>query len=190
MHEFLRQCGSHMGRDERTHVAAKSRDFLYDSGTEKRVGVLRHHENRFDTLVQFTIHQGELKFKFKVRNGAQSTDDSLRAALFNVFHEQTIEGIGFYVREVADGFSHEFEALFQFEKRTFALVLGNGDDDAIEKFCRSLNDVQVSVCERIKTPRVDCDTHTAQCRAWAAVDEQEKRGLEQTGQTHTSYDVI
>src|SRR5665213_1817918 len=76
--QFLLQSRLHMSRHERADIAAKPRDFFHDTRTQKRVGVLRHHENRLDVFVQLAVHQRELELKFKIGDGAQPAHNRLR----------------------------------------------------------------------------------------------------------------
>src|SRR5204863_5801273 len=78
------QCLLHFFRNERAHVSAEPRDFLYDARTQERVSVLGHHKNRFNPLLQFTVHQGELKFKFEILLSLKAADDRLSATALHV----------------------------------------------------------------------------------------------------------
>ena len=149
-----------MRRDKRADVASQPRDFLYNARAKKGVGVLGHHKNCFDLLVQFTIHQGELKFKFKVRNSAKAANDSLGGAAGNVVHQEAIEGVRFDGGQVLYGAADHFHAFLQSEEGVFALAFGNGHDDSVEEFCGALEDVQMAVGERVKTARVNCSSHS------------------------------
>ena len=65
--QFVGQRRLHVRRHKRADVAAQPRDFLHDPRTQKRVGVLRHHENRFDPFIQFTIHQAPAEIQIQSR---------------------------------------------------------------------------------------------------------------------------
>jgi len=134
-------------------------DFLDDARTKKRVGVFRHHENRFHFFVQLAVHERELEFEFKVRDGAQAADDGLGFALVGVFDEQSIEGIRFGVGNVFDAAADEFDAFFERKERLFAFVFGDRHDDVIEQFDGAFNDVEMAVRQGIKTARVDGGSH-------------------------------
>src|SRR5436190_6399610 len=56
LRQFLLQRALHMRRHKGLHVAAEPRDFLDDARAQERVGLLRHHEDRFDPLVELTVH--------------------------------------------------------------------------------------------------------------------------------------
>src|SRR5437588_12406353 len=94
---FAAQPGGERCLDVRGHkimnVSPQTRDFLNDPRAEEGVRVLGHHKNRLNAFIQLTIHQGELKFKLEVRNGAQATNYRLGAAAAGVLDQQTIEGI-------------------------------------------------------------------------------------------------
>src|SRR5258708_3003267 len=70
--------------DEGADTAAETGNFLNNARTKERVGIFGHHENGFDSFVELTIHQSELKFKFKVGNSAQAANDGLGGAALNI----------------------------------------------------------------------------------------------------------
>lgn len=148
-----------MGGDEAADVAAEAGDFLDHTGANEGVGFLGHHEDRFNLFVQLAIHEGELEFEFKVGNGAEAADD--RFALFglDVIHEQAGEGVDLDVGKVLDGAGGEILALHHTEHRRFAFIDGDGNDDPIEKAGRTLDNIQVTVGDRIKTTGVNGCPH-------------------------------
>src|SRR5437867_12732337 len=70
--QLASQSSADLRRNKGADIPAQAGDFLDNSRAEKGVSVFWHHENRFDSLVQFTIHQSELKFKLKIGYRAQS----------------------------------------------------------------------------------------------------------------------
>src|SRR5687768_11572029 len=78
---------------ETAHVATEARDLLDEPRTNESVRILGHHENRFHALVQFSVHQGELKFKFEVGNSAQSAHHGIAVHSFHILDEQSSEGV-------------------------------------------------------------------------------------------------
>ena len=162
-----------MRRHKRAHIAPQSRYLLHHSRTEKRVSVLRHHENRFHSLIQLTIHQGQLKFKFKVRNSPQSTHNGLRGALVHVVHQQALERIRLHVRQVPDRIAHQLQSFFQCEQGLFALVPRHRHNHAIEQFGRAFDHIQVAVGEWIKTAGINRRAHGKQLTTWTLPDEEE-----------------
>src|SRR5436190_18147556 len=100
-----------MRRHKSAHVTAKTGDFFDDARTEKSIGVFRHHEDCLDAFVELTVHQGELKFKFKVRYGAQPADDGLSRAAVHILHQQPIKRVCLDVFEESDGITDQVAAL-------------------------------------------------------------------------------
>ncbi len=149
----------HVRRDEALHIAAQPRYLLDNARTEKSVSFSRHHKNRFHGPVQFTIHQSELKFKFKVRNGAQSADDSLAILLGGVIDQQTVERIRVHIGELAQRLFNQAQTILEREEWLFALVLGHGHDDAVKQLGRALNDVQMAVGQRVEAAGINCRSH-------------------------------
>src|SRR3954470_2527287 len=157
--QFLEQGDPHRRGHKSTHISAQPRNFLHNPRTEKCIRVFWHHEDGFNALVQFTIHQSELKFKFEVRYGPESPDHSLPGALFHVIDQQTVKTVGGYVGNRRDHLFHQGDPFGEVKKRTFAFVKCDRDDDAIKKLRGPLNDVQMTVGERIKTPRINDRAH-------------------------------
>jgi hypothetical protein len=162
-----------MHRHKGRNIAAEAGNFLDDARAEEGIRVLRHHENRLDFFIQFTIHQGELEFEFEVRDGAQSADDGLGVAALNVIHQQGIEGIGFGIGNVFDGLANQIHPFFKREHRLFGVVLGDGHNDVIEQFDGAFDDVQVAVGQGIKTAGINGGSHEADSNNCPRNDEQE-----------------
>ena len=148
-----------MRRHEGGDVAAEAGDFFDDAGAEERVGVFRHHENRFHFFVQLAVHERELEFEFEVGDGAQTADDGLGFALVGVVNEQAVEGINFGVGDVFDAAADEFDAFFEREERLFAFVFGDRHDDMVEQFDGAFDDVEVAVRQGIKTAGINGGSH-------------------------------
>src|SRR5258708_17947784 len=67
---FLRQSLFHQLRDQAAHRSAEPENFFHKSRTQVRVGLRRHHEDRFQLRLQFAVHQGHLQFKLVIADGA------------------------------------------------------------------------------------------------------------------------
>jgi hypothetical protein len=147
------------GGDEAVDVASEAGDFLDDAGAEEGVGIFGHHEERFDTLVEFAVHEGELEFELEVGDCAEASKDGLTALLFDVIDEESGEGIDFDFFEVGDGLGDEVFAFFEGEEGVFGFIFCDGDDDAIEEFYGAFDEIEVAVGEGIETTWVDDQFH-------------------------------
>jgi len=119
-----------MCRNKRSHIAAKTRNFFDDARTDEGVCIFGHHENRFDFFVQIPVHQGKLKFKLKIRHGAQPAHNRLRLLFRGVFHKEAVKAVSLGVWQVGNRLFYEFKPLARRKQRGFAFVFGNGHDDA------------------------------------------------------------
>lgn len=143
-----------VGGDEGTDVAAEAGDFLDHAGADEGVGFLRHHENGFDALVEFAVHEGELELELEVGHSAKTANDGFALFGLDVVNEEPGERVDFNIRKMLDGAGGEVFALRHAEERSFAFVDGDGDDNAIEETCGALDHIEVTIGYRIETSRV------------------------------------
>src|SRR5579864_1308345 len=66
---------------------------------------------------------------------------------------------------MTDGARNHFHALFEAEAGAFAFVPSHRDDDAVEEFRRSLDDIQMAIGQRIETSRVNHRAHESSLAA-------------------------
>jgi hypothetical protein len=69
----------------------------------------------------------------------------------------------------------ELHPLFQREQRMLAFILCDSDDYPVKEFCRALNDIQMTVGERIETAWINYDSHGRQCSQPIMPDEDENQ---------------
>src|SRR5260370_40194178 len=76
-------------RTKTSAMPAEPGDFPYDARAEISVFLLRHQEYRFYRGIQISIHQRHLKFKFKIRNCAQTSNHGSCALSTGKFNQQS-----------------------------------------------------------------------------------------------------
>ena len=54
---------------------------------------LRREKDGFTPLEEFPVHQGHLKFIFKVGKGAQTAQNRIGTVIFKGVHQKTVDGI-------------------------------------------------------------------------------------------------
>ena len=151
------------GRHKTRHIAAETRDFFHDTRTKISIFLLRHEENCFYTGIEFPVHQRHLKFKFKIRNGAQTADDRSGFFRSGEFDKQSFELGNSHIVDLASGLSQQIQTFLQREKRLLLVIMRHGHNDFIKQFPRTLNDIEVTVRHRIETAGVNGGSHRAQC---------------------------
>ena len=143
-----------MRRHKGADVAAQPGDFFDDARTEKGVSVFGHHEDGLDSFVELTVHQGELKFKFKVRHGAQPAQDGLARPPLHIFNQQPVERVGLDVFEEADRTVDQVAAFGQGEQRVLGVVVRDRDDDLVKEFRSAFDDICFCMTRPLSSNRV------------------------------------
>ena len=138
-----------------THVSAERGDFLYEAGTEETVLFAGHEENRFDLLVQPSVHERHLHFIVKIAHGAQAANDGLGIHIHGEIHEQfTLETRDLELVRPPEFFEEEILALLETEQGRFRGVNGNGYGNFRKKLLAPSNDVEMPFRRRIEGSRV------------------------------------
>jgi hypothetical protein len=149
----------HVGRNKTTDVTPQASDFLNHPGAQEGVSLLGHHEYRFDSPVELTVHQGELKFKFEIRHGAKPSDHSLAFSLFDVVYEEPFKHICLRIRDMRNSFFHQHHAFLQGKQPLLGVILRDRHDYFIEKLGGPLHYIQMTIGEGIEASRVDDRAH-------------------------------
>ena len=122
------------------------------------IALVGHEEHGVDAGCEAPVHVRELELVLEVGEGAQAADDDGRAVARAELDEQAVElgeleACAVMRKRVLD----ELDALGGGEQRLLALVGRDGDDHAIGDLERALEDVDVSVRDRIEGSGVDGD---------------------------------
>jgi hypothetical protein len=99
--------------------AAQPGDFLDDPGAEKGIGLLGHHEEGLDPLVELAIHEGQLELELEIGHSPEAAEDRVTAALFDVVNEQSFEGLDLDTGHKGHGLFDQAASLFEGKERRF-----------------------------------------------------------------------
>src|SRR4029077_12301275 len=86
--EFPTQRFGHTIRNKSRVIPAEPGDFPYDTRAEISIFLVWHQEYRFNCGIQISIHQRHLKFEFKIRNCAQTSNHGSRVLSAGEFDQQ------------------------------------------------------------------------------------------------------
>lgn len=148
--------------DKFTHISSKPGDLFDDPGAKIGITVLGHEENGFDFRFKASIHQGKLKFKFKVGYGPQASDNGGGFFPKRVVNEQAIEvaySNPFFISKIGDGALYHDNSFFHREKVLFRLVCGDGDGYFVKEPQGTAEDIKVAIGDGVKASGIDGFSH-------------------------------
>lgn len=137
------------------HVSAERGDFLYEAGTEETVLFAGHEENRFNLLVEPSVHERHLQFIIKITHGAKTANDGLGIHILGEIHEQfTLEARNLDLVRFPEFFQEKILALLETEQGRFRRMDGNGHGNLREKPLAPANDVEMPFRRWVEGSRV------------------------------------
>ena len=108
---------------------------------------------------QLSVHQRHLELELKIRDGAQSADDSGRFLLHRKVDQQSLQRRHLHAVKVADRVPEQLESFLQREERLLLVVMRDGDNYLVKEFPRAFDYVEVAVCHRIEAARINSPPH-------------------------------
>jgi len=149
------------GTDEGADISAQNSDFFDKARGDELVPVGCHQEDGFNLLTHAVVHASHLKLVFKIRNGAQATNDKLGPDFFGVvdqqiFKRQHFDAGAFFDQRRNFGFD-KFDAGFGVKQRAFARVFGNADDELVHDLCRAADNFEMTMRDGVERARVQAD---------------------------------
>ena len=100
-----------------------------------------------------------MELEFEIGDRAQPANDGVGLLCDGKFHEQAFELRYFHIVDFANSLPEQIETFLEREERLLLVIVRDGDDHFIEKFAGTLNDIEVTVCDRIKAAGVNCAFH-------------------------------
>ena len=130
-------------------------DFTHDTGADVGGFHRRNHEHRLEVLGHVPIHERHLELVFEVAHCAKSTDVELGADLPGEVDEQPLELRDLHVFVVGGGSPNELDPFFRREQRALRGIHGDSDNEMIDEFATSLDQVLVAARDRIEASSID-----------------------------------
>src|ERR1035438_6327321 len=141
-------------RDEFRHQAidgpAELRDFAYQTRTQVRIFFGGHHEHRFQTRLEFAVHQRHLEFVLIVAKGANAAQDDPRLDAQRVVHGETVKSVHRHVVKVRSHSLQHLATIGDAEQRVFLGIPKNGNHQLVENPAAALDQVQMAVGGRVE----------------------------------------
>lgn len=102
--------------------------------------------------LQSAVHERQLEFVLKIRNGAQPAQQGAGPALGGVFHRQPGKGLYRHVGHILEGLAGHAYPLFMAEQGFFGRVVGHGHDEVVKNFAAAADKAQVPLVKGSKVP--------------------------------------
>ena len=115
----------------------------------------RHHEDRLDLRVESSVHERHLQLVLEIGNGPKPADDDVSVSIPRIVDEESSKCVDLDAGLIAEDFASRGDALLGGEQRGFVHVDQDGDDDPVEEFRSTLDDVDVAVGEGVERPGID-----------------------------------
>src|SRR5690554_5713335 len=145
--------------NESVHGATKTSDFFDQARAYIEVRFLGHHENGFNTIVEFSIHVGHLQFVLEIADGTKAAQEHVALTTFCVIYEQSFKGIDFdFVARKR--FADHCDAFFETEKWLFLNIDRDSDDDLVKNSQTALDNTNVATGQGIEAARIDRNSHS------------------------------
>ena len=141
------------------NIAAEARNLLDHAGAEEHVLDAGRQEQRFKLRVQLFIGERHLKFIFKVGDCAQTLHNGSRMLFACVIRQKTAPAVYLYIFHIGRDGAQHFHTLLHRKARALIRVYRYRDDDFVENFARTGDDVHVSQRDRVKAARTDPYSH-------------------------------
>ena len=103
------------------------------------------------------LRQLDLVFKIRYRPQAPHHDRSV--ALLGELHGQAVEALHRDIGDTLAAFLQQGHPLLHGEQWVLCTVDEHGHDQVIVDLCRALDDIEMTSCDRIERPGVNCSCH-------------------------------
>src|SRR6185369_8614395 len=117
----------------------------------------RHHEDSFQPGIKLPVHQRHLQLVLVITDSPNASQNCLRLLACGIVHQQAREAVYLHVRLALHAFPEHLESLIEREQRGLLGVSQDRDDKLVENLSPSMDKVEVAVCGRIETARVNGD---------------------------------
>src|SRR5438105_9400024 len=142
--------------DELRDVAAEARDFTNETRAEIREIKRGHEKDSLDLGREIAIHQRHLEFVLEIRYRPQAAHDHRRADVLRELREQSFERLHVHTL-VGNGGANQRNPLFERKQRLLRDIDCDGHDELIHELERAMDQVFVTLRDRVETPGIDGD---------------------------------
>src|SRR5205823_12466776 len=111
---------------KRTDVSTESRDLFHDARAQVGVVLFRHQKNRFDLVVELSVHQRHLKFEFEIGHRAQPPNHGIRILLACKIDEQPVEARDANAEKLARRLREQLKPLLDSEQTDLCVIESDG----------------------------------------------------------------
>ena len=174
-HGLLRRChcvGQRDGnrrRHETGHIAAQARDLAHQRRRNEAVLLGRGQEQGLHLRDQVAVHAGQLELVFEIGHRAQAAQQHAGTDFLDEVRQQRIEAAHFHVRVMGHGLAGQLHAQLERQGRALAGAVGDADDQALEQRRGAVDQVDVTVGDRVEGAGIDRDAgacHSHSGTAW------------------------
>src|SRR5579863_2737725 len=153
LHSLLNR-GRHQPRD----VSAQRSHLLHQVGADERMSFARQQKHGFDARVQTTVHQRHLQLVLVIGKRPDTAQDHIGRARRGVIDQQSFKRGHFNIRIRPHYFFEHLHPLRHRKQRPLGVVVENRDDQPLDQFAASRNQIQVPVGDRVKGTWIDGDS--------------------------------
>src|ERR1035438_246454 len=145
-------------RHESGQGTAKLGDLPHDARAEVRVLFGGHHEHGLDPGFHLAVHQRHLQLELVVTYRANPSQHGIGIPPDTVGDQQALKNIDSDVVEFGGHRLQHLFALFHVEQGLVLVeIAGNRHDQPVEEFAAAMDQVQVSVRNRVERPGINSD---------------------------------
>ena len=141
------------------YISAITSHLLYQRRRDETVLFVGHYEDGFYGGTQMAVHESHIIFIFEIRHSTQSPDQGSGFLFGGEFNEKPIEDHGIYIGQVSDVSLYELQAFFDRKNGCFPRSFGYADSNMVKESCRTLENVQMTAGNGVKSPRINAMAH-------------------------------
>src|SRR6056297_903767 len=151
--------GVDAGVDEFRDVAVESGDFLDQARRDEAVFLGRRQEHRFRLLHEVAIHRCQLELVFEVRDRAQTAQNDAGPLLLDEARQEIVEtdDLDVLAATFTEHRSGQLDSLGQRKRGLLVGAFGDGDDHAPVHARGALDQIGVTVGQRVEGAGIDRD---------------------------------
>src|SRR5919201_48084 len=147
------------GWNELRDVAAKFGKLFDQTGAEKQMSKAGRNEYRCDLRFQAAVHQRHLELALEIGDGAQAANDRAGSHPAGEIDRQPVKGADLDSRSLAQAFADHAHPFPGAEQRLLAGILEHGDHHPVEDSGGPIDDVEMSVSQRVEAARIERGDH-------------------------------
>jgi hypothetical protein len=135
----------HRRRHMSGEIGSQTGHLFDECGGDIGVLKLRREKDGLAAFEEFTVHQGHLKFIFKVGKGPESPENGIGFKLFDSVDQKSFKSDDFHIGHPGAAFHDQFPAFLKCEERIFAGVDGHCHHNFVKKTSGPFHQIQMSV---------------------------------------------